>query len=173
MKILLIGNGAREHVIAETLKKNKDTILYSYLKSKNPGIISLSKNFEVGNYNDLQKIRNFALKIKPDFAFIGPEEPLSNGVVNSLKELKINSIGPTKSLARLETSKAFTRNLLRKYKIDGNPKFEIFNKNNINAAKKFIGGLEQCVIKPDGLTGGKGVKVQGDHFKTKKEAIEY
>ena len=173
MKILLIGNGAREHVIAETLKKNKQTFLYSYLKSKNPGIISLSKSFEIGNYNDLIKIKNYAQEIKPDFAFIGPEEPLSNGVVDLLSVLKINAIGPTKNLARLETSKSFTRSLLRKYKIEGNPKFEIFNKNNINDAEKFIDSLEQCVIKPDGLTGGKGVKVQGDHFKTKKEALNY
>lgn len=173
MKILLIGNGAREHVIAETLKKNKSAILYSYLKSKNPGIVSLSKEFEIGSYNDLEKIRGFAKKIKPDFAFIGPEEPLSSGVVDLLKESGISSIGPAKSLARLETSKSFTRNLLRKYGIQGNPEFEIFNKRNISNAKKFIDGLEQCVVKPDGLTGGKGVKVQGEHFATKKEALEY
>lgn len=173
MKILLIGNGAREHVIAETLKKNKSAILYSYLKSKNPGIVSLSKEFEIGSYNDLEKIRGFAKKIKPDFAFIGPEEPLSSGVVDLLKESGISSIGPAKSLARLETSKSFTRNLLRKYGIHGNPEFEIFNKQNISNAQKFIDGLEQCVVKPDGLTGGKGVKVQGEHFATKKEALEY
>ncbi len=173
MKILLIGNGAREHVIAETLCKNKETILRSYLKSRNPGIISLSKEFEVGNYSDLKRIRSFAQKVKPDFAFIGPEDPLSHGVVDLLNEINVPSIGPTKSLAKLETSKSFTRNLLKKYKIQGNPKFEIFNKNNIKDAKKFIDDLEQCVIKPDGLTGGKGVKVQGDHFKTKKEALEY
>ena len=63
MKILLIGNGAREHVIAESLKKDSQTILYAYLKSKNPGIISLSENFEIGNYGDLDKIRNYAKKI--------------------------------------------------------------------------------------------------------------
>ncbi len=173
MKILLIGNGAREHVIAETLKKNRETVLYSYLKSKNPGIISLSKDFELGSYNEFNKIKSFAQKIKPDFAFIGPEDPLNNGVVDLLRELNINSVGPTKSLARLETSKSFTRNLLRKYNIEGNPKFEIFNKQNISDAKEFIDELEQCVVKPDGLTGGKGVKVQGDHFATKKEALEY
>lgn len=173
MKILLFGNGAREHCIAETLKKNKETILFSYIKSKNPGIILLSKEFEIGNYNDLEGIKNYAEKINPDFAFIGPEEPLSNGVVDLLNKIGINAVGPTKNLARLETSKSFTRNLLRKYKIEGNPKFEIFNKNNINEADKFIDSLKQCVIKPDGLTGGKGVKVQGDHFKTKKEALEY
>ena len=157
MRILLVGNGAREHVIAETLRKNKETILYSYLKSKNPGIVSLSKEFEIGSYNDSERIMSFAKKIKPDFAFIGPEDPLNNGVVDLLKELDINSVGPTKSLARLETSKSFTRNLLKKYSIEGNPKFEIFNRKNISNAKKFIDELEQCVVKPDGLTGGKGV----------------
>ena len=173
MKIMLTGNGAREHCIAETLKKDKETKLYSYLKSKNPGIINLSKEIEIGNYNDLGKIKRFAQKTKPDFAFIGNEDPLNNGVVDLLKEMAIQSIGPTKNLAQLETSKSFTRNLLKKYKINGNPKFETFNKKNISEAKNFIDGLNQCVIKPDGLTGGKGVKVQGDHFQTKKEALDY
>src|SRR3989344_4858170 len=173
MKVLLIGSGAREHVIAETLCKNKGTELYSYLKSKNPGIVSLSSGFETGNYNDLEKIKAYAEKISPDFTFIGPEDPLSSGVVDLLSSLGIKSIGPTKELARLETSKSFTRILLRKYRIEGNPKFEVFNKNNFDDIKNFIDDLEQCVIKPDGLTGGKGVKVQGDHFKTNKEALEY
>ena len=172
-KILLIGNGAREHAIAETLKRDKETRLYSYLKSRNPGIISLSEGFEIGGHSDLEKIGKYAEKIKPDFAFIGPEEPLGIGVVDLLSELSISSIGPTKNLARLESSKSFTRNLLKKYKISGNPKFETFTKENISEAKKFIGGIMQCVIKPDGLTGGKGVKVQGDHFETEIEAFDY
>ncbi|MBI1935633.1 phosphoribosylamine--glycine ligase [Candidatus Woesearchaeota archaeon] len=173
MKILLIGSGAREHVIAETLKKNSNTQLYSYLKSKNPGIISLSKDFELGSYSDLDRIKRYAQKIKPDFAFIGPEGPLGNGVVDLLDEIGIPSIGPTKSLARLETSKSFTRLLLRKYKISGNPKFEIFTKKKLHSAKLFLKEMEECVVKPDGLTGGKGVKVQGDHFQTKREALDY
>lgn len=173
MGVLLIGNGAREHVIAETLGKNKETALYSYLKSKNPGIVSLSKDFEIGSYNDLKKIKSYAKRMNPDFAFIGSEEPLNNGVVDLLNEIGIPSIGPSKSLARLETSKSFTRNLLRKYRIKGNPVFEVFDKSNIGGAKKFIDSLSQCVIKPDGLTGGKGVKVQGAHFQTKKEALAY
>ena len=85
MKILLIGSGAREHAIAEAFKRNTDVKLFSYLKSKNPGIVSLSDNYEVGNYSDLEKIKSYAQKIKPDFAFIGPEEPLSNGVADELK----------------------------------------------------------------------------------------
>lgn len=173
IKILLIGNGAREHAIAETLKKNKKAKIYSYLKSKNPGIVSLSEHFELGNYNDLEKIRSFAKNIAPDFAFIGPEEPLNNGVVDLLREMNIDSIGPCKNLARLETSKAFTRNLLKKYRIEGNPKFEAFDKSNIKNAKKFIDKIGECVVKPDGLTGGKGVKIQGEHFETNSEALDY
>lgn len=173
VKILLIGSGAREHVIAETLKKNKEAVLYSYLKSKNPGITSLSHDFKIGSYNELEKIKSYAEEVMPDFAFIGPEEPLANGVVDLLNGMGIGTVGPSKSLARLETSKAFTRSLLKKHKINGNPEFRVFTKENIGEAKRFIDGMEQCVLKPDGLTGGKGVKVQGEHFKTKNEAFEY
>ena len=100
MKILLIGSGAREHCIAETLKRNKQSVLYSYLKSKNPGIISLSEGFEIGDYSDLNKIKSYIQKTKPDFAFIGPEAPLSNGVVDLLNSIGISSVGPAKNLRR-------------------------------------------------------------------------
>ena len=172
-KILLLGHGAREHVVAETLKKNKEAKLYSYMKSENPGISSLSEHIKIGSYSDLDKIKEFAEKNKIDFAFIGPEDPLNEGVVDILHEAGINSIGPTKLMARLETSKSFTRELLKKYDIEGNPKFKVFDKGNFNDIGRFIDELDGIVIKPDGLTGGKGVKVQGDHFKTKEEAIDY
>ena len=172
VRVLLIGSGAREHVIAETFC-NRGADLYSYIKSKNPGIIGLSRDFEVGVYNDLDKIKEYSIKTNPDIAFIGPEEPLSSGVVDMLIDIGINAIGPTKSLARLETSKSFTRDLLKEYKIEGNPKFEVFTKENANDAFSFIEELEQCVIKPDGLTGGKGVWVQGDHFNLARQAFDY
>jgi phosphoribosylamine--glycine ligase len=62
---------------------------------------------------------------------------------------------------------------LEKYNIDGNPKFKIFNKNNLNGIDDFLNEIGEAVVKPDGLTGGKGVRVQGDHFDTKEEAIDY
>ncbi|MCH8328886.1 MAG: phosphoribosylamine--glycine ligase [Nanoarchaeota archaeon] len=172
-KILLIGHGAREHVIAETFKKNKNVELYSFMKSKNPGIASLSKEIMIGSYSDLDKIREFAEKNEIDFAFIGPEDPLNEGIVDELQENGIAAIGPTKLMAKLETSKSFTRELLKKYNIDGNPKFKIFTKENIGEVNNFLNEIEGIVVKPDGLTGGKGVKVQGDHFNTKEEAIAY
>ena len=171
--VMLVGHGAREHVIAETFKKNKDANLYSFMKSKNPGIAALSEAVEMGSYSDLEKIKDFAQKNNVDFAFIGPEDPLNEGVVDELQEIGIASIGPTKLMARLETSKSFTRELLQKYNIEGNPKFRIFTKENVNELNNFLNELEEIVVKPDGLTGGKGVKVQGDHFKTKEEAMAY
>ena len=63
MNILLIGSGAREHVIAETIKKNKEAKLYSFMKTNNPGIASLSKAVALGSYSDLEKIKQFAKKI--------------------------------------------------------------------------------------------------------------
>lgn len=173
-KVLLIGSGAREHVIAEAFRESrKKPSLVSYMKARNPGIAKLSDAFEIGNYNELDLIKKFALREKPDFAFIGPEEPLANGVADLLEIIGIPCVGPKKALAQIESSKSFARELMKEYNIEGNPKFMVFDKFNISAAKNFIDSLSGIVVKPDGLTGGKGVKVQGDHFRTKKEALDY
>ena len=79
-------------------------------------------------------------------------------------------MGPLQDLAQLETSKSFTRALLSKYGIQGNPRFKVFE--TYRGVKDFIAGLDRVVLKPDGLTGGKGVLVQGDHFQTHDEALE-
>ena len=169
--ILLIGNGAREHAIAEAIiRSEKNPLLFSYMKSNNPGIASLSEKVFIGNYSDLAAINAFAKECRIDFAIIGPEDPLNNGVVDALAAAGLPSVGPTKSLARLETSKAFTRNLVSKYNISGNPRFKVFTSQD--GLETFLDELEGVVIKPDGLTGGKGVLVQGDHFSTKEEALK-
>jgi phosphoribosylamine--glycine ligase len=170
--VLLIGNGAREHAIAEAILRSRhDPVIFSYMKSNNPGIAALSEKILIGSYNDLKGIKKFSRDCNIDFAVIGPEDPLNNGVVDSLQEIDIPCVGPTKSLSRLETSKSFTRKLLQKYNIPGNPAFKIFS--SMEGIDDFLGELEEIVIKPDGLTGGKGVRVQGDHFHTKDEALQY
>jgi phosphoribosylamine--glycine ligase len=168
--ILLVGNGAREHALAEAISRSEQKPrLFSFMKTNNPGIASLSEKIKLGGYADLGAITGFATENKIEFAVIGPEDPLNNGVVDALAKIGIPSVGPTKSLARLETSKSFTRNLVKKYNIPGNPQFKVFNA--INGVEAFLNELEGIVIKPDGLTGGKGVLVQGDHFTTKEEAL--
>jgi phosphoribosylamine--glycine ligase len=168
--ILLVGNGAREHALAEAISRSEQKPrLFSFMKTNNPGIASLSEKIKLGSYADLEAIIEFTTENKIELAVIGPEDPLNNGVVDALAKIGIPSVGPTKSLARLETSKSFTRNLVKKYNIPGNPRFKVFNA--IDGVEAFLDQLEGIVIKPDGLTGGKGVLVQGDHFTTKEEAL--
>jgi len=169
--ILLVGNGAREHAIAEAaMRSSQNPRLFSFMKANNPGIASLSEKIKIGSYSDLDAITAFAKENKIDFAVIGPEDPLNNGVVDALAKIGIPAVGPTKNLARLETSKSFTRNLVNKYNILGNPQYKVFT--SMDGVGVFLNKLEGIVLKPDGLTGGKGVLVQGDHFSTKEEALE-
>jgi len=169
--ILLLGNGAREHAIAEAISRSAPKPrLFSFMKANNPGITSLSETVKLGSYSDLQAITDFATENKTEFAVIGPEDPLKDGVVDALAQIGIPAVGPNKSLARLETSKSFTRNLVSKYNIPGNPQFKVFT--SIDGVEVFLKHLEGIVIKPDGLTGGKGVMVQGDHFATKEDALK-
>ena len=116
--VLLIGNGAREHAIAEAIRRSaQNPRLYSFMKTNNPGIASLSEKICLGRYDEPEAIVAFARDAGVDFAIVGPEDPLSHGVVDALTAAGIPAVGPTRSLARLETSKSFTRNLLEKYDI--------------------------------------------------------
>jgi phosphoribosylamine--glycine ligase len=167
--ILLVGNGAREHAIAEAIVRSKQNPrLFSFMKANNPGIASLSDRSRLGAYADLAAITGFAKENQIDFAVIGPEDPLNGGVVDALAQIGIPSVGPQKSLARLETSKSFTRNLVNQYDIPGNPHYRVFT--SMDGVETFLKELDGIVLKPDGLTGGKGVLVQGDHFNTPEEA---
>ena len=169
--ILLVGNGAREHAMAEAISRSQQNPrLFSFMKANNPGIASLSEKIRIGSYSDLAAITDFAMENKIELAVIGPEDPLNNGVVDALAKYNIPAVGPNKRLARLETSKSFTRNLVSKYNIPGNPQFKVFTA--MAGVETFLNSLEGIVIKPDGLTGGKGVLVQGDHFTTKDEALQ-
>src|SRR3989339_194349 len=91
-KVLLIGNGAREHAIAEALKKSKYGVsLFTYAKAKNPGIFDLSDGgYEIGDVLDIAHILAFAGNIKPDFAIIGPEDPIAAGVADELGKIRLN-----------------------------------------------------------------------------------
>jgi phosphoribosylamine--glycine ligase len=170
LSVLLIGNGAREHAIAEAVVRSRfNPGLFAYMKANNPGIAGLARDIRLGGYHDLAAIVDFARSIRADFAVVGPEDPLNAGVVDALAEASIPAVGPTRSLARLETSKSFTRNLLAKYSIPGNPAFRVFTSRE--GIADFLNDLPGIVIKPDGLTGGKGVMVQGDHFQDRQEAL--
>lgn len=167
MKILLIGSGAREHAIASKLKENKETRLFCFATNNNPGILALAEELVIGDVTDVPAIIHYARKIQAELVWVGPEAPLAAGIVDALD---IPCIGPTKNLAQLETSKTFTRNLLADNNIPGNPECKNFISEN--GLEDYCRKLQKFVVKPDGLTGGKGVLVQDDHFKTIEEGIE-
>ena len=173
LRILLIGSGAREHAIARSLSlSTKKKEIYCLATNYNPGIANLCNNITVENINDPEIVKTYAKKHKINFSIIGPENPLANGIADALSDINIGSIGPKKSLAQVETSKSFTRKLLTEYKIPGCPKFKTFS--NMNGVKEFLEDLgEKYVVKYDGLAGGKGVNVAGDHLHSHDEAISY
>lgn len=171
-KVLLIGNGAREHCIAEALAKSGRVELFVYGKAKNPGLAAISKDYHLGALTDFESLAAYARDIKPDFAIIGPDDPIGDGVADLLLKQDIPSVAPLQTVARLESSKSFTRDLVEKYKIPGNPKFKVFyDMKGVAEWIKTLGG--NFVVKADGLMGGKGVKVSGDHLYGNEEGERY
>lgn len=170
MKALLVGSGAREHAIAENLV-NSGAKLFSFVSGKNPGILKLSESWKQGDLCDLETIKKYALKNDISIAIIGPEAPLAEGLVDTLISDGIDCVGPRKALARLESDKAFARTLMETYKIDGCPEFHIFQ-NGDEASQFILSSDKEWAIKPSGLTGGKGVKMMGEHL-NKEEAAAY
>ena len=165
MNFLVIGSGAREHIIGEKLSE-AGAFVYSVLANSNPGLISLSREIlSVDSFaNNKTQITDFALQNKIDCVVIGPEDPLANGFSDMFQKKNISVVGPLKVLAQIETSKGFTRDLLSKYDIDCSPQYKRFT--SMNGVTDFINLLSQnYVIKFDGLMGGKGVKVSGEHLK--------
>jgi len=170
MRVLLIGGGAREHCIASSLARD-EVELYTVMSNKNPGLARLSKEFLLTSETDIEKICDWASSKGTETAVIGPEAPLEKGIVDELAKIGIQSVGPGKLCARLETSKSFTRDLLAKYKIPGNPKYRVFNSSK--GLREFLEELGEFVIKDVGLCGGKGVKLSGEHLMTIDEGMEY
>ena len=138
----------------------------------NPGIAELCDEIIIDDINNPQNAGRYAKEINATLAIIGPENPLASGVSDILWDLGIPTIGPKKNLAQIEASKSFTRNLQKTYQISGSPIYRHFKSmEGVSGFLKKLG--DNYVVKYDGLAGGKGVKVSGDHLKNHHDAIEY
>lgn len=168
--VLLVGGGGREHAIARSLA-DTDAELYACAENKNPGIASLATKFETLDTTTPQAVVAYAEEVGATLAVIGPETPLEAGVADALAGAGVFAFGPQSEAARIETDKAFQRRFMRENDIAGCPTFETFD--DMERACAYIDESEaELVVKPAGLTGGKGVRVIGDQV-TPEEAKEY
>ncbi len=164
MNVLILGSGGREHALAHSVS-NSNIVENIYVMPGNPGISKIATIIDEDPLdNDL--VKHFAYLHSVDLIIPGSEVYLENGVADIFKDTKISVFGPTKSAARIESSKEFAKDLMKKYNIP-TAKYEVFN--TYEDAKQYV--LKEqtpIVIKYDGLAGGKGVVVA----MTEQEAIQ-
>ncbi len=171
MRVLAVGGGAREHAIVEALTRSGADV-FACLKNRNPGISRTAKGHLLVDENDVPKVVEFARANRVELAVVGPEAPLELGLADGLEAAGIPTASPRKDAARLETSKSFMRDLLSKHRIKGSIKYAIVDDmKDLNDAFHELG--TSIVVKPTGLTGGKGVKVAGEHLMTKEDIVAY
>lgn len=174
MNILIIGSGAREHAIAQALRRSRQPPhIFCCGTNLNPGIKQMAYDYWVGDITQVTLISELAQKWQISLVIIGPEAPLEKGLADALWTLAIPVIGPKKKLAQIETSKAFARDLMKKYQIQGLPFYQTCQ--NLDEAKQCLKQLGDgnYVVKANGLTGGKGVKVAGDHLHSMDAAYTF
>ncbi len=171
MKVLVVGGGGREHAIAAALHRSRDVQLYSVMGRRNPGIARLAKEHLIERETEVTQVVRFALHREIEYAVIGPEAPLEAGIADKLEEAGISCIGPRLAAARLETDKAFCRDMMKRHGIAGCPHYRVFSDPDQAAA--FIADYPgDLAIKPIGLTGGKGVRVMGEQL-NREGAVAY
>jgi phosphoribosylamine--glycine ligase len=172
IRILVIGKDARTDAIAAACDASPyGTRTFAYSEYKNPGFVKRCKDLHLHSLTDTKEIQKYAKSKKIELAIIGPEEPLNAGVVDALEEIGVPCFGPYQELAKIETSKKWARELLATYGISGNPEFRVFKSTDGLAA--YLHELHDFVVKPDGLTGGKGVRLSGEHLRSIDEAVDY
>ena len=168
MNVLVIGSGGREHAIVKKIKENK-TVEKLYALPGNGGMAMDAECVDIG-VMDFPKIVDFAVEHKIDFAVVAPDDPLAGGLVDELNKVGIKCFGPDKKAAIIEASKAFSKDLMKKYGIP-TAEYEIFTD-----MEKALAYLDTCaipvVIKADGLALGKGVIIALTREEAKSAVVD-
>lgn len=156
MKVLIVGSGGREHAIAVSMRKSK-RVEKLYCVPGNAGIAQIAECEPSISVMEFDRIAAYAKEKQVDLVFVAPDDPLVGGLVDVLQEAGIRAFGPDKKAAILEGSKAFSKDLMKKYGIP-TAAYETFDD-----ADKALAYLETAempiVLKADGLALGKGVLI--------------
>ena len=174
MKILVIGQGGREHALA--WKISQSSILDAlYIAPGNAGTRQHGKNVNISP-TDFDAVKEFVIDKKIDVVVVGPEEPLVRGIHDYFiaDEIlsKVPVIGPTKEAAQLEGSKSFAKAFMGRHNIP-TAKYNVFNKDTIENGCSFLESMKPpYVLKADGLAAGKGVLIIDSLAEAKRELIE-
>ncbi|MDQ3283754.1 MAG: phosphoribosylamine--glycine ligase [Acidobacteriota bacterium] len=165
MRVLVVGQGAREHALCWKLKQSP-SVRELYAAPGNAGISAVADCVPIG-VADIVELADFAEKLKMDLTIVGPELPLTIGIVDEFQKRGLAIFGPTRLAAELEGSKVFSKEFMRKY---GIPTANAAACNSLDEAKAAVKQMGfPCVLKVDGLAAGKGVVIA----ETKAEADEY
>ncbi len=164
MKVLVVGNGGREHALAWKIKQSP-LVNKLYVARGNAGIWKIAEKVDISP-TDIPNLVKFAKENKIDFTVVGPEQPLSAGIVDAFEEAGLKIFGHKKDAAILEASKVFAKNFMKKYGIP-TAFYETFERED--DAIDFVKRMgTPIVIKADGLAAGKGVIIAN----TLEEAIQ-
>ncbi len=164
MKVLVIGGGGREHAICWKLAQSPK-VTELFCAPGNAGIAQVARCVDIG-VMDFEKMAEFAKKGAFDLVVVGPDDPLAAGIVDVLEEAGLRVFGPRKNAAILEGSKAFSKDLMKKYGIP-TAAYETFD--TPEAARRYLETAKvPVVLKADGLALGKGVLI----CNTREEAME-
>ena len=167
MKVLIVGSGGREHCLAWKISQS-DLVDKIYCAPGNGGTSLIAENINIRAV-DIDSLLEFAIDKEIDLTIVGPEAPLVEGIVDKFEEKQLRIFGPQKSLALLEGSKIFAKELMKKYNV---PTADFRAFDDPDEAKKYIAGKTMpLVVKADGLAAGKGVMIC-ESIKEAKQAID-
>ncbi len=171
MNILLLGSGAREHAFAWKISRSK-LLTKLFIAPGNAGTIQFGDNIDI-SLTDFDAIKKVCIKQNIEMVFVGPEDPLVNGIYdffkNDKKLNKINLIGPSKDAAKLEGSKSYAKAFMQRHNIP-TASYKEFDAINYEEGLHYIKEHTlPVVLKADGLTAGKGVLICQNHIEAMAE----
>jgi phosphoribosylamine--glycine ligase len=175
VRTLIVGHGGRESALASAMAAHSE--LHAFVGHANPSIVrhaaASGGGHQLGDVCDPQAVAAFARERDIDIAMVSADEPLAAGVVDALLAQGTRAVGPTAAGAEIEWNKAYARALLDELAPEAAPRLRVVHDASEVGDAIASFGSTPVVVKPSGLTGGKGVKVMGPHLADHQQAGEY